>query len=76
MIAVDTNILVYATIPSCPTIVRQKSGLDARLNGFSPVGLPWHVLVGFLRLVTNPRMVPDTHLAAIAIEHGLPVFGN
>jgi len=125
VIAVDTNILVYATIPSLPHHSQAKEWLDARLNGSTPVGLPWHVLVGFLRLVTNPRvftdpvtsvkawevveywlncpvvwipqpgeehaailkqlysrytiqgnLVPDAHLAAIAIEHGLILYSS
>jgi uncharacterized protein len=90
------------------------------MNESAPVGLPWPSLLGFLRLVTNPRifqrpetierawkqveswlgcdsawipqptdrhreilgpllahiagranLVPDAHLAALAIEHGL-----
>jgi hypothetical protein len=90
------------------------------LNGAAPVGLPWHALLGFLRISTNKRiverplpmtgawvqvlswlgrenvwipqptarhaeilgglivqpgvhgnLVPDAHLAALAIEHGL-----
>jgi toxin-antitoxin system PIN domain toxin len=99
---------------------RARSWLDQRLNGTTRVGLPWPSLLGFLRLVTNPRvferpesmraawdqvlewlgcdaawipspterhgevlgrllglsgvranLVPDAHLAALAIEHGL-----
>jgi len=94
--------------------------LDECLNASAPVGLPWLSLLGFLRIVTNPRiferpesikdawkqikewlecpsawiprpaerhveilegllvdlnitanLVPDAHLAALAIEHGL-----
>jgi toxin-antitoxin system PIN domain toxin len=96
------------------------SGEYTALSGSAPVGLPWPSLLGFLRIVTNPRvfeqpepiseawdqvaawlacesawipqpgerhveilaslladpgvranLVPDAHLAALAIEHGL-----
>jgi toxin-antitoxin system PIN domain toxin len=95
--------------------------LQERLGGTARVGLPWHSLLAFMRIVTNPRLfrpptstseawrrveswlaqpavwipqpterhrevlsgllidevcadlVPDAHLAALAIEHGLTV---
>jgi toxin-antitoxin system PIN domain toxin len=99
---------------------KARRWLDERLNGAAPVGLPWPSLLGFLRLITNPRiferprtmtdawaqvkswlqcnpvwipaptenhgrmlepllpaigsrsnLVPDAHLAALALEHGL-----
>lgn len=120
MILVDANILVYAHVGSVPQHERARTWLDSELSGASPVGLPWPSLLGFLRLVTNPRvfqraesmadawtqvvawldaevawvpqpterhrdvlasllvapgmqanLVPDAHLAALAIEHGL-----
>ncbi len=120
MIVVDANILVYAHVRSLPQHERARTWLDGELGGASRVGLPWSSLVGFLRLVTNPRvfqrpesmadawsqvsawldaevvwvpqpterhrdvfasllgapgiqanLVPDSHLAALAIEHGL-----
>ncbi len=103
-----------------PQHKRAKQWLDQRLNESPPVGLPWPSLLGFIRLVTNPRvfqrpktveqawvqveswldcssvwvpvptehhrgllgpllphcggrsnLVPDAHLAALALEHGL-----
>ena len=120
MILVDANLLVYAQVNSFVQHDAARAWLDARLNGSSPVGLPWHSLLAFLRIVTNPRvfqrpesmldawkqveawidcdvtwipeptdrhrevlgslllgagmqanLVPDAHLAALAIEHGL-----
>jgi toxin-antitoxin system PIN domain toxin len=120
VILVDANILVYAHIASSPRHRTARDWLDGQLNGHAPVGLPWASLLGFLRLVTNPRvlnpaetmvdawaqvrawldcetawipdpterhaevlgeflalpgihgnLVPDAHLAALAIEHGL-----
>lgn len=120
MILVDINLLVYAHVATFPAHHRARSWLDEYLNGTAPVGLPWPSLLGFVRLVSNPRifeqpetvdeawqqieewldcpsvwipqpgerhrdvlrplllnqgvranLVPDAHLAALAIEHGL-----
>jgi toxin-antitoxin system PIN domain toxin len=98
-----------------------RAWLEERLGGRAKVGLPWHSLLAFLRIVTNPRLfapptrtgeawervqawlatpvawipqpterhaavlsellgddvhddlVPDAHMAALALEHGLTV---
>ncbi|HWO99504.1 MAG TPA: type II toxin-antitoxin system VapC family toxin [Methylococcus sp.] len=120
MILLDANLLIYAHVRSFPQHARARDWLDARLSGSTLVGLPWPSLLGFLRIVTNPRvferpetiteawrqvsawldaevawvpqpterhrdvlekllaatgvqanLVPDAHLAALAIEHGL-----
>jgi len=120
LILVDANLLVYAHVKGTTEHERAREWLDGKLNGPAPVGLPWASLLGFLRLVTNPRifdrpttvadawnqvkawldcetawipeagarhadrlgellavpgvrgnLVPDAHLAALAIEHGL-----
>ncbi|MGH8644870.1 MAG: type II toxin-antitoxin system VapC family toxin [Gammaproteobacteria bacterium] len=117
---VDANLLIYAHVSSFPQHRQARDWLDAQLNRSAPVGLPWPSLLGFLRIVTNPRvferpepiakawrqvgawleaevawipkpterhhdvlgtlltaagvqanLVPDAHLAALAIEHGL-----
>jgi len=120
VILVDANLLIYAHVASFSQHSAARSWLDARLSGAAPVGLPWPSLIGFLRIVTNPRifdhpepvaqaweqvsawlacdnawiphpgerhadilaglladpgvratLVPDAHLAALAIEHGV-----
>lgn len=120
MILIDANILIYAHVSSFAQHTDAREWLDQQLNGSSSVGLPWAVLLAFLRLVTNPRvfekpepigdawrqanawlacetvwipqpterhpellgeflglpgmhgnLVPDAHLAALAVEHGL-----
>lgn len=120
MILIDANLLVYARVVTFPQHEGARNWLDGRLNGAAPVGLPWSSLLGFVRLVANPRiferpesidnawrqvedwlgcptvwipqptdrhreilrpllarcagranLVPDAHLAAVAIEHGL-----
>lgn len=120
MILIDANLLIYAHVSSFPQHPSARTWLDGQLSGRARVGLPWASLLGFLRIVTNPRvfqrpepineawqqvgawleaevawipqptehhrdvlgamlalpsvqgnLVPDAHLAALAIEHGL-----
>ena len=125
MILVDANLLVYAHVTSFSQHDAARIWLDAQLSGSTPVGLPWPSLLGFLRLVTNPRvfqrpeaiaeawaqiaawldadvawvpqptdrhrdilgalltearaqanLIPDAHLAALAVEHGLLLYST
>lgn len=121
MILVDINLLIYATFKTATRHEAARAWFETQLNGTSRVGLPWHSLLGYLRIATNPRafaeavtiaeawnqvsnwlecelvwipqptdrhagivgrllsgphavhgnLVSDTHLAALAIEHGL-----
>lgn len=120
MILLDANLLIYAHESSFSQHEKARDWLDAQLNGFAPVGIPWVSVTAFLRVVTNPRvfkdpepiedawrqvqawlsaetvhmpgptekhaqvfggflalpgvhanLVPDAHLAALAVEHGL-----
>src|SRR5215831_18836590 len=56
MILIDANLLVYTQLNSFAQHDAARTWLDAQLNGSSPVGLPWHSLLAFLRIVTNPRV--------------------
>ena len=120
MILVDVNLLVYAWDRGAPLHGAAVRWLDGKLSESARVGLPWECLLGFMRVVTNPRiyerparvsvawgqvehwlgarnvwvplpgnrhqeilgrllirlgggakLIPDAHLAALAIEHGL-----
>ena len=120
MILLDANLLIYSYVASFPQHEAAHSWLDAQFAARHRVGLPWASLLGFLRIVTNPRiferpapavgawqqvqtwlgadgvwipeptehhreivdalvlrgtmhgnLIPDAHLAAIAIGHGL-----
>lgn len=120
MILVDANLLVYAHVDSLDQHAAARTWLDDQINNGGRVGLPWPSLLGFVRLVSNPRifaraetvanawrqvedwlgceavwipqptdrhpeilkqlltkhalksnLVPDAHLAALAVEHGL-----
>jgi len=116
LILVDSNLCCYAHVGSFAPHEVAREWLDRQLSGVPRVGLPWASLLGFLRIVTNPRLfdrpepmaaaweqvrewlawvpeptahhaellgallalpgvhgglVPDAHLAALAMEHGL-----
>ena len=120
MILIDVNLLVYSWDRRSPHFVPAQEWLNARLSESVLVGLPWESCLGFLRVVTNPRiyerpdsvarawkqveewlandnvwiptpgeghagilgkllrnlgggakLIPDAHLAALAMEHGL-----
>ncbi|HEY3259356.1 MAG TPA: TA system VapC family ribonuclease toxin [Pseudonocardiaceae bacterium] len=58
MYLVDINILLHATIASAQWHPEARSWLDRKLNGrMSSVGLPWHSLLGFVRIASGPRFV-------------------
>jgi uncharacterized protein len=56
VILVDVNLLIYAHVQTYSQHTAAREWLDERLNGSAPVGLPWTVLVAFLRITTNPRL--------------------
>ena len=70
MIALDTNVLVYAHRQDSPHHAAALSALTAAVNGAVPLGLPWPVVHEFMAVVTHPRIYQppttvDVALAAI-----------
>jgi uncharacterized protein len=67
MIAVDTNILVYAHRDDSPFHLAAYRKIGALAEGVRPWAIPWPVVGEFLSVITHPRMYnPPTPLA-----HGL-----
>lgn len=58
----DVNLLIYAVDESSPHHLRARSWLERTLSGTEEVGFAWLVLLGFIRISTNP----------VAFEHALP----
>jgi uncharacterized protein len=56
MILLDANILIYAVNTDAPLNRKAKAWLEAALSGAESVGLPWNVLLAFLRLTTRPAL--------------------
>jgi len=56
VILIDTNMLVYAMVATLPEHAAAKVWLESKLGGAAPVGMPWASLIGFVRVVCNPRI--------------------
>ena len=66
MIALDTNILVYARREEAPHHERAKALLVEFAEGDSPWGVPWPCIYEFVRVVTHPRVFdPPTPLELV-----------
>lgn len=57
MIVPDVNLLLYAVVSGFPQHRRARAWWEATLNGPSRVGLAQPALFGFLRIVTNARIL-------------------
>lgn len=68
MIAVDTNILVYARRAELRHHQAARAVLTRLANGTMPWAIPWPCLYEYIKVVTNPRLFrpPDTLDAALA----------
>lgn len=56
MILVDANVLIYARHSRFEQHDRSRVWLEDKLNGPTPVGLPWQSLTAFIRISTNARV--------------------
>jgi uncharacterized protein len=69
MIIPDVNLLVYAVNQDAPNHQRARAWLEQTLSGSETVGLPWLVLVAFLRLTTHPRIFETPLETASALDY-------
>ena len=69
MILLDTNLLIYATDKSNQRHRAARAWLERRLTDGSEVGFAWVALLGFIRITTNPRVMPNSFSVADAIGH-------
>ena len=56
MIVPDLNLLIYAVNEEAPHHDVARRWWEECMNGEDPVGLPWVILLGFLRLTTSARV--------------------
>lgn len=76
MIVPDINLLLYATVTGFPQHEPARAWWEATLNGREDVGLTAPVIFGFLRLVTNRRVIDpplDIGAAAAFVEEWLAI---
>jgi toxin-antitoxin system PIN domain toxin len=57
LILLDTNLLIYAYEPRSRYNKVARAWLEGILRRPAKVGLPWLTLLGFMRLMGNPRAV-------------------
>ena len=69
MILPDINLLVYAYNTDAPGHRRAKAWWEACLSDLDPVGLPWVVILGYLRLMTSRSVLVDPFSPQEAIGH-------
>ena len=63
MILLDVNLLLNAYNIAAPRHAAAKGWLESIVNSDSQFGLAWLTIIGFIRIMTNPR----------AMQHPLPV---
>jgi len=74
MKVIDTNILLYATDLASPLHADARDWWKKSLNEPEPIGLPWVVTLGCIRMLTSPKIsqTPMKLPAAIdLVEHWL-----
>jgi hypothetical protein len=64
----DVNLLLYAVNADGPHHASAKAWLEYALSGDETVALPWIVILGFLRLATNPRVFTEPLEPVQALE--------
>lgn len=55
---VDANVLLYAVNEASPQHAASIRWLDESLDGDDNVAFTWNVLLAFVRIATNPRIMP------------------
>lgn len=68
MIAVETNLLVYAHRPEMPFHDRARRVLTEVVAGPEPVCVPWPCAHEFLAVVSNPRIFKDPTPMGVALD--------
>jgi len=69
MIVPDINLLVYAYNMDAPLHRGAKSWWEEVLTEAIPVGLPWAVVCGFVRIMTDTRILERPLMPAQAVGH-------
>jgi uncharacterized protein len=59
VVIVDANVLLYAVDAASGQHERSRAWLDTSLSGTETVGLTWVALLAFIRIGTNPAILPS-----------------
>jgi uncharacterized protein len=69
VIVPDINLLVHAYNAGSRVHAEARSWWEGLLGNPAPVGLPWVVALGFIRITTHPRIVANPLPAETACGH-------
>jgi len=69
MIIPDLNLLIHAYNTASPVHEKARAWWEARMNDAHPVGLPWVVILGFIRITTHPKILQHPLRAEAACRH-------
>lgn len=69
MIVPDINLLVYAYNADAPSHASARHWWEQCLNAAPSVGIPWVVILGFVRLMTHRSVLFTPMDPALAVEH-------
>ena len=67
MIAIDTNILVYARRAEMPNHAAARALLDKLATGAPSWAIPWPCLYEYIKVITNPRLFRPADTLADAL---------
>lgn len=69
MIVPDVNLLVYAYNDGAPEYTAAREWWETLMRGEEPVGIPWSVATGFIRLMSNASVVTSPLSPSDAAGH-------
>ena len=69
MIVPDVNLVLYAYNEDAPFHAAAKTWWERCLSEDEPIGLAWAVILGFVRLMSNRRVLARPLPAAEAVRH-------
>lgn len=72
MKVVDLNLLLYAVNRDSSHHVRARAYVEQLMSGDETIGLPWVVLLGFIRVSTNTRIFPR----ALTVDQALTTIDS
>jgi hypothetical protein len=68
VIAVDTNVLVYASRTDSPHNAAAFNAMAALVAGDEPWAIPWPCVHEYLAVLTNGRLFPDPTPSSVALD--------
>ncbi len=76
MILPDLNLVVYAHNRDAPHHAAARAWWEGLLNATEPVGIPWVVVLGFVRLTTHRSVLTSPMSPAVALGHARGWFAQ